>query len=129
MVLATGEDVEARSGFVIVRARRNGDLPSDYLRAFEIVGWTASLTWLMVPEQPPMCSTAVTEPTTSRGACAGEPVSELITIWLRRSPDRPAHLQADHGDPGMPAADKERVMRAFARADRVGQAADQRRQR
>lgn len=38
MDLATGEDVEVRAGFVIVRAPRNGDLPHDYLRAFEIVG-------------------------------------------------------------------------------------------
>ena len=38
MNLATGEDVEARSGFVLVRAPPNGDLPRDYLRAFEIVG-------------------------------------------------------------------------------------------
>jgi hypothetical protein len=36
--MAAGEDVEARSGFVVVRAPRNGDLPRDYLRAFEIVG-------------------------------------------------------------------------------------------
>lgn len=38
MDLATDEDVEVRAGFVIVRAPRNGDLPHDYLRAFEIVG-------------------------------------------------------------------------------------------
>ena len=35
----TGGGVEARFGFVIIRARRNGDLPRDYPRAFEIVGW------------------------------------------------------------------------------------------
>ena len=38
MAQANGVDVEARSGFVLVRAHRNGDAPRDYLRAFQIVG-------------------------------------------------------------------------------------------
>jgi len=35
---ANNQQVAARSGFVIVRAHRNGDVPRDYLRGFLIVG-------------------------------------------------------------------------------------------
>jgi hypothetical protein len=38
MVQADHHDVEAQSGFVVVRTRRNGDGPRDYLRTVEIVG-------------------------------------------------------------------------------------------
>ena len=36
--LTTANEVEVRSGFMLVRTPRNGDLPRDYLRAFETVG-------------------------------------------------------------------------------------------
>lgn len=35
---ANRQQVEARSGFLIVRAHRNGDVPRDYLRSFLTVG-------------------------------------------------------------------------------------------
>ena len=62
MDLATGEDVDAWSGFMLVRAPRNGDLPRDYLRTFEIVGRDGLAHLAYGTGKPPTCLTAVGKP-------------------------------------------------------------------